>query len=213
MPRSLVGFAALLSLVLMFSTQGKAVELSLLGGYRLDGTFPSSSNQDGNTSTTTSFRAQGGGQFGLAFDTHIDTDWMLGLSWDRQETTLDRMQSNTATDVSLVFMKIDYYHANATKLFDGERWVPFLNAGLGVTHFNPHGEYNGQIRMSWNFSGGIRYEFNETWGLRALARVRSTLTPDAGAFFCSAGGSCVNTDQLWMWQGDAIGGVTFRFGL
>ena len=192
--------------------QGHSVELSFLGGYRLAGTFPSSAYDNNNTSTTIGFEASGAFQYGIALDTPLDPDWLLGMSWDRQESTLERKRSNTPTDAPLLYLQIDYYHLNVSKLFEGKKWVPYLQAGLGVTHMNPHGDYDGEIRMSWNFGGGLRHDFNEKWGMRALARVRSTLTPNAGELFCSAGGSCFHPNQLWMWQGDAIGGITYRLG-
>ena len=178
-------------------------ELTPFVGYRFGGDF-----QDSVT---------GGG---LDIDDSESYGIVLGMNMS-PETQVEFLYSHQATKIkptglfsptSLTDLNIDYYHLGGSYIWNPKRKMrPFIQASIGVAHFNPdRAGLGSETRFSFGIGGGVKYFLTKHIGLRLDGRALGTLLNSNSAVFCS-GGCTINVQGSTLWQFEGNLGVIFAF--
>jgi len=214
MPRVSVLSCFLLALLLIPTgaahAAGSMVDVTVVGGYRLAGSWGQIQNNNDNLSEK--IQIQGGAQWGIMVDMAMDRRWWIGLSFDTSTTPLQLTRNGDTQPLEDGDIRTGYLHFNLMYTYPKGKWEPYLMGGLGIINLNPtESDFNGKFRGSWQFAGGGRYFFAERFGVRAQARIRSSYTPNASQLFCELGFCGQPISSSWMWQGDGLLGLVIRF--
>lgn len=160
---------------------------------------------------------------GLAYPLQRGT-W-LEIGYNHQGGALD-WDPNRDSKVTLTDMSVNHWHLSGVRSFGrpGGAAVPFVIGGLGLTYFSPDassvtidGEdypIDSVTKFAVNFGAGFKAYFGEAKrvGIRATFRVFSTLYDASGGFYFGSGGAGLGVGGSAIWQYEAAGGVTVKFG-
>ena len=119
---------------------------------------------------------------------------MKELTYQRQQTTLERDRSNFAPPqlpFTLFEMAVEYFHIGG--LFEPRPtgdWRPIVVGSLGATHLNPLGtNHSSEWRFSGALGGGIKWQKPRSRiGFRAQSRLWLTFFNTNSQIFCSSTG-------------------------
>lgn len=146
----------------------------------------------------------------------------LALSWyyDRNREG-ELLYSNSKQDLSMygdaknvqTDVYISYLHFGGRVNFVNES--PFstsLGLGLGATFFIPDSnQYDNDIALSGNITGGVRYEINQQWALKADLRFYGTVLNNNSSLFCSNNSCLIELDGDIYVQTELMAGVEYKF--
>lgn len=115
---------------------------------------------------------------------------------------------NTNTD-----LYISYLHFGGRVNFVNE--TPFstsLGLGIGATFLVPDdNQYDNDIAFSGNITGGLRYELNKQWALKADLRFYGTVLQNGSSLFCGDGGCLIKLDGEVYVQTELMAGLEYKF--
>ncbi|PKG38702.1 outer membrane beta-barrel protein [Psychromonas sp. Urea-02u-13] len=115
---------------------------------------------------------------------------------------------NVSTDIY-----ISYLHFGGRVNFVNE--TPFstsIGLGIGATFFVPDdNQYDNDVALSGSITGGVRYELNDQWALKADLRVYGTVLKNDSSLFCGDNECLVKLDGEVYVQTDLMAGVEYKF--
>jgi opacity protein-like surface antigen len=197
------------------------IEVTPFGGAKFGGSIafnpPATYTPTGGGSSASidSMSIKSSFDYGVLFDYGIWPGFQAEFMWNRQPTELHAHDPNTGAVYNVGEAKLDMYQWGALWELKGEeaRLKPFIAMGLGLTHFNTYGSLTGfDNRFSYNFGGGVKYEFAQHVGLRAEVRYSPTHTTQETGLVEDQFGDVYQTRITnHANQGQANLGVIFRF--
>lgn len=156
--------------------------------------------------------------YGAMFDVSFWGNFQGEFMWNRQPTTLSAHDPITNTSSFFSNLNLDMYQFDILYQFKSSdsKFRPFVVGGLGFSHWGISGTpgINSQNTLgfsksfSYNIGGGVKYFFNDHWGVRGEVRWSPSHTTQ-GAGYCSYYGCVPTTNSAE--QGQANIGVIFRF--
>jgi hypothetical protein len=174
---------------------------------------------------TGKLRSATGDAWGVALSYPLQPGMWVELGYNHQGGALD-WDPNRNNKVTLTDMSVNHWHVSGVRGFGrpGGAAVPFVIGGLGLTHFSPDARtvsINGEdyavdsvTKFAVNFGAGFKAYFGEAKrvGIRATFRVFSTLYDASGGFYFGSGGAGLGVGGSALWQYEAAGGLTIKFG-
>ncbi len=206
-----VAIVLALGLFLLEGAWASDWELTPFGGYQTGAhiALTESSSYD-------RLNIQDGGSYGLILGYEIQEDGSIEILWSRQESALyGELPGGTAE--RLTSLKIDQFRFDGLYYFteqdeeDQQSLRPFVLAGLGMTHYQPGGDYSGENRFGASLGLGAKYYFHKRFGLRVDARWMPTVISSDSQTFCTGGGSGLNCSYTT--SGSAVNPFEFTAGL
>lgn len=196
-----------------------------------EGSFTYGSMWGGNIDLSYGFnsrkiRTGTGPSMGFALDFNFHPMQAFEISYTRQEGSLDLDYKGLRT---LTDMSVNVWHIGSIRYLAPGKVKPFVLASLGMTYFSPTESSflldttdpdtevftQSSTKFSMNFGLGFKAYFGKTekFGIRASFKVMPTLyNTGAGLWFGSGGaGVSINGNAIWQWE--AAGGMTIKFGV
>lgn len=185
----------------MMACQGHAVDLSLLVGYTISGTFENvDSKNEVQVDETPSYAVA------VDFPYKGKPDQRLGVYLSQQNTDFSDDAELDDSDVSITHLQF-----TAMTLWPHLRWEPFLLLGVGAVHYSPaDNSLKDLTRVSAQIAGGTNYKVSENLLLRAGARWIPTFFDSSAAAFCDGGCSLGVSGTVWS-QVVIDAGIQLRF--
>jgi opacity protein-like surface antigen len=121
---------------------------------------------------------------------------------------------DTDAEIPLADANLDQYHANFLYHFGQPEnpLRPFLLGGVGASHLDPDGSFEGFTKVSYAVGGGIKYFFTKKVGLRLQGRYTPTyITSEDNQVICDQFGCFIGTDRKYINQAELTAGAFFRF--
>ena len=166
-----------------------------------------------------------GGSMGFALDVPVSPGMWLEASYTRQDGSLDwdatGQPVQTLTDMSVNFWQLGSVRAIGRP---GAAVTPIVIGSLGATYFSPANDsitigsetyaLDGITKFSITFGAGFKAYFGEAQkvGIRATFKVLSTLYDSGGGVYFGTGGAGLGISGSGIWQYEAAGGLTVKFG-
>lgn len=174
---------------------------------------------------STKIRTGTGPSIGIALDYNISPMQAFELSYTRQEGSLDLDSRGIRT---LTDMSVNFWQIGSIRTLKAGKVQPFVLGSLGLTYFSPSASSfqmdlndpdttistQTATKFSLNLGLGLKAYFGkaEKIGIRATFKVMPTMyNTGAGLWFGSGGGGVTVTGNA-IWQWEAAGGVTIKFG-
>jgi opacity protein-like surface antigen len=201
-----------------YSTASRDIEVTPFGGTRFGGSInfspPAEFTTSSGTSEVDSIPIKSSFDYGLWFDYGIWPGFQAEFLWNRQPTELRAYDASTNSTSDIGSAKLDMYNWGALWELKGEesKLKPYIAMGVGFTHFNTYGALtNFGNKLSYNIGGGVKYEFNQHFGLRADVRYSPTRTTSQEEEFETYFGPVEENVHNHANQGQANIGVIFKF--
>ncbi|MBW2233005.1 MAG: hypothetical protein JRH17_21685 [Deltaproteobacteria bacterium] len=142
-----------------------------------------------------------------------DEGRLITVSYSRQRSAFDL----TGLNVPPLSIDMDMGVVQIGGEIDGKigkHFKPFFGLGIGATHYSP---LSSQMDTEWFFSGtvfgGLKFAFNEHFGIRTQGRMIGTLLNADSTIFCRTGTGCVVTinEVSGPISGDLMAGIYVAF--
>lgn len=184
------------------AAQALDFEITPFAGYRFGGRFE-------DPATTDSVDLKEAASFGLAVDVSYAPGQAIQVFYSRQSTEVEDV--SPALDVD-----VEYIHVGGVATFPSEtEFLPCLVGTIGAARYSPGGGLDDETRFSATLGGGLKYFFNERFGLRFEGRGYFTFFDSDAAVFCisdQTGATCrLRAKSSVVWQIEAQAGFTYRF--
>lgn len=196
-------FCCTLALATLSSAaQALDFEITPFVGYRFGGQFE-------DPTTTDSVDVKEAASFGLAVDVGYAPGKAIQVLYSRQSTEMEDAAPGLDVDV-------EYIHIGGVGTFPSDtEFLPYLVGSIGATRFSPSGALDDETQFSASLGGGLKYFFNDRFGLRFEGRGYFTFFDTDAALFCisdQTGATCrLRAKSSVVWQIEAQAGFTFRF--
>jgi len=182
-------------------TGNHRIEVSPFFGYRFGGDF-----EDAETGDT--YSIQDGSTFGLMIDFPLmKTGVRTELLWCRQDSSLDLRGAELAERVSLT---IDSFELGAIAEDPRDRFVEYISAHVGLTHFSADG-YGSDTRVNLSAGVGAKFFFSPRVALKAEVRAFCTFVDGDATFIFADNILHITYAGSTMWQGQATVGLSVMF--
>jgi len=166
-----------------------------------------------------------GGSIGLALDVPMASGTWVEASYNRQDGSLDWDRSGQSIR-TLSDMSVNIWHLGTIRSFGrpDSPVIPYVQGSVGATFFSPtqselviDGEsyhIDDTTKFSIAFGAGFKAYFGaaQKVGLRASFKFISSLFDSGGGMFFGPGGVQLGVSGSGIWQYEAAGGLTVRFG-
>jgi hypothetical protein len=170
-------------------------------------------------------RTATGDSWGFALDYPLQPNTWVELGYNRQSGALD-WDPNRASKVTLTDMSVNHWHIGGLRGFGrpDAAVMPFVVSGLGLTYYSPEASQvtidsddyfiDGATKFALNFGAGFKAYFGEARrvGIRGSFRVFATLYDAGGGFYFGTGGASLGVGGSAIFQYEAAGGLTVKFG-
>jgi opacity protein-like surface antigen len=209
-PLLLLRLPALAVLVILGvgSAQAQRYEFQPFAGYQTPGSFDiTATRQD-------QLRFKDGPSYGFTFGYRFTPNFQFEFLWDRNDTNVSQRDRTTGSLTKLFRAALYQYQFDALYEFRSEeaRVRPFIVGGLGFAHLDPHGNFDGFTKFSYNLGGGVKYMPDRHVGLRFDARWMPIQVRSDNQLFCNPFGICFVAPQpVYLHRGNFTGGIIFRF--
>ena len=178
------------------------VEITPVAGYQFGGGF---SGEEGEIEIPAGF------MYGAMLDLWVRPDAQAEFLYSRQETSLRFDPAGVAPEVDLGDLVIHEFQLGGNVDLRPGRVRPYALGTLGVTWFDPAGDFDGESRFSSTLGAGIRAPLSDRFGLRFEGRWIINFFNSSGSLFCSSGGCLVNFSGDFVSQGALSGGLSVGF--
>ena len=152
------------------------VEISLVGGYQLGGSFDIA--LDGNSVRRVDFHDAA--NYGLFVDFRVQKNGTVGGMFIRMETELD---TDPLAGSGEIDTRLDFYHFQGAYEFNDRDYTGYVTASLGITRFDVDG-FDHDSRFSVTLGGGFRWFPWNHVGVRIEGRYYGTLVNSDSAGIC-----------------------------
>ena len=160
-------------------------EITPFAGYRVGGSF----DYDAVTATK-SLDVRDDSSWGVDVGLYRDNASYYEVLYSQQNALLD----TRGTSLGQLKLRTEYAHFGGTLLFPQESWlVPYLSMTIGVTKFDPQGDYASESDFSLSLGGGLRLPFNNHMAVVLGVRGYLTFVEANTQIFCvsNGGGGCL----------------------
>jgi hypothetical protein len=193
-----------LTAALLLATAGagaQQVQIAPFAGYQFGGSVRS-------LEPDREYNFESGLAWGGCVDVALNEGWRVELLYSRQDTTLRaREAAASAFDV-----RVERYLLGLQEEKGEGSTRYFGTLLLGATRFVPGlGVADTDVRFTGGFALGVKSFFSAHVGLRLEARAFYTVVESGGGVFCTGGACLFRFSSSGIWQGDASGGLIFRF--
>lgn len=202
-----------LSLIFLLAGDAGAqkIELTAFGGYRIGGAFNASSGSEA-AAMVNELQIKDDFNFGGIFGVGLSKTLMFEVLYDRQNTEIQRNNSESNIEETIFLTSVDYYHFGLVFHKESTTLQPFFGLTFGATRFGPEKEYEGSYRGSGGIIGGIKIFVNEYLGFRGHGRWVSTFLPSTDDIFCDVSGNCYRLpESAYMNQINISAGIFVAF--
>jgi len=146
----------------------------------------------------------------------------LALSWyyDRNREG-ELLYSNSKQDLSMhgdvknvqTDVYISYLHFGGRVNFVNDSPLSTsLGLGIGATFFIPDSnQYDNDVSLSGNITGGIKYKLNQQWALKADLRFYGTVLNNNSSLFCSNNSCLIELNGEVYVQTELMAGIEYKF--
>jgi hypothetical protein len=177
-------------------------EITPFVGYRFGGQFE-------DPVTTDSADLEPGASFGLAFDVTYAPGQAIQVFYSRQSSEVTDIDPSIDVDV-------EYLQIGGVGTFPSAyEFEPYLLGSIGAASFSPSGGGDDETVFALSLGGGLKYYFNDRFGLRFEGRGYVSFFDTDGDLFCVSGptgATCrLRAKGSAVWQIEAQAGFTFRF--
>lgn len=132
----------------------------------------------------------------------------LLYSSSKQSLTMAGDSKNVATDVYISYL----HFGGRVNFVNNSRLSTSLGLGLGATFFIPDSsQYDDDISLSGNITGGIRYKLNQQWAVKADLRFYGTVLNNNSRLFCSGESCLIELDGDVYVQTELMTGIEYKF--
>ncbi len=166
-----------------------------------------------------------GGSWGFALDVPVRPGMWLEATYNRQESSLDWDERGGGTE-KLTNMTANFWHLGTIRALTppGGAIMPYVQGSLGATYLVPEAsqvtidgstyDIDSITKFSIAFGVGFKSYFGEAkkFGLRGSFKVISTLFNSSGGVYFGTGGAGLGISGSGIWQYEAAGGLTVKFG-
>ncbi len=166
-----------------------------------------------------------GDSWGFALDVPFARGQWLEASYNRQAGSLDWDETGQPIQ-TLSNMSVNIWHLGSIRTLGrlDDPIIPYVQGSLGATYFSPteseviiNGEtyhLDSMTKFSMAFGVGFKAYFGESKriGLRGSFKVISSLFDSGGGVFFGPGGVQLGISGSGIWQFEAAGGLTVKFG-
>ncbi|MCB1182806.1 hypothetical protein KDM41_05185 [bacterium] len=166
-----------------------------------------------------------GGALGIAVDVPIRPGMWVEAGYTRQDGSLD-WDPRIGSKFTLSNMSVNFWHIGTVRALGrpGSPVMPFVTGSLGATYFSPSEatavidgdtyDLEGLTKFSVAFGAGFKAYFGEAKkvGLRGQFKVYSTIFDAGGGVWFGPGGVDIGVSGSGIWQFEAAGGLTVKFG-
>ncbi len=117
------------------------------------------------------FIATSGMAFGLTAGYFFTPRLQLEFLWSQQDSSAEG-RSAQGSETTINDLEIDNFYGNLIYHWGHTRSKvrPFVFGGLGVTNYNPGGDYEGSVHFSSDWGGGVKIFAGEHLGFRVQGR-------------------------------------------
>lgn len=184
------------------AAQALEFEITPFLGYRFGGQFEDPATMEG-------VDVEPAASFGLAVDVEYAPGQAIQLLYSRQSTEVEDLAPGLDLDV-------EYLHIGGVGTFPSDtEFLPYLVGSIGAANFSPGGGLDDETLLSVSLGGGLKYFFNERFGLRFEGRGYLSFFDTDASLFCisdQTGATCrLRAKGSVVWQIEAQAGFTFRF--
>jgi len=167
-------------------------------------------------------RTATGASFGFALDIPLHPTTALELSYTYQDGAMDYESGGTTS--TLTDMSVNFWQIGAVRVLAAGRIQPFVTSAIGLTYFSPDAgsvvvegetyQVESSTKLSFSLGVGFKSYFGqaEKIGLRASIKVLPTLYDSDAGVWLGTGGASLGLSGSALWQWEAAGGLTVKFG-
>ena len=167
-------------------------------------------------------RTATGASYGFALDIPLHPTTALELSYTYQDGAMD-YESHGAT-TTLTDMSVNFWQIGGVRVLAAGRVQPFVTAAIGMTYFSPEAgsvvvegetyQVESSTKLSFALGAGFKTYFGqaERFGIRASIKVLPTLYDSDAGVWLGTGGASLGLSGSALWQWEAAGGLTVKFG-
>jgi len=212
-----------LTVLISFGTSDALAQRATQGKPPIEFSATYGSMWGGNIETTKgTLRTGTGPSLGLALDIPVHPTMSVELAYTRQEGSLDL--DNRDGLVTLSDMSVNYWQVGAVRGLTSGKVRPFVTTGIGATYYSPSNStvsiddeefsIDSSTKFSLMIGAGFKAYFGEAQkiGIRASIKTFPTFYDTEGGFWFGTGGASVGFTGSAVWQWEAAGGLTIKFG-
>ena len=166
-----------------------------------------------------------GGAMGFAIDVPVRPGMWVEAGYTRQDGSLD-WDPRGGSKFTISDMSVNFWHLGTVRALGrpGSPVMPFVTGSLGATYFSPSESsveidsetysLNSLTKFSVAFGAGFKAYFGEAKkvGLRGQFKVYSSIFNAGGGVWFGPGGVDLGVSGSGIWQFEASGGLTVKFG-
>lgn len=178
------------------------IEITPVAGYQFGGGF---SGEEGEIEIPAGF------MYGAMLDLWVRPEAQAEFLYTRQETSIRFDPAGAAPEIDLGDLVVHEFQLGGNVDLKPGRVRPYALGTLGVTWFDPAGDYDGESRFSSTLGAGIRAPLSDRFGLRMEGRWILNFFNSSGSIFCNSGGCLVNFSGDFVSQGALSGGLSVGF--
>jgi outer membrane protein W len=155
----------------------------------------------------------GGTSFGLTFGLELTDNWQIELLYSTQTSDFTASPAKGPV-LSLGDIDTTVIHVGGLYQFrdSSDELRPFFSFGLGGTIFDPEEFNEDDTKLSMSLGGGLKYMFNDRFGLRFQGRFISSEINDEDELYCDPFACYVVEDSNFLYQFEVAVGLAIRFG-
>ncbi|PKF62587.1 hypothetical protein CW745_03970 [Psychromonas sp. psych-6C06] len=136
-----------------------------------------------------------------------NTEGELLYSNSKQNVTISGENQQT-TDLYTSYL----HFGGRVNFVDNGPFSTSLGLGVGATFLVPDDSmYDNEIALSGNITGGMRYELNDQWALKADLRFYGTVIKNNSSLFCGDGKCLIQLEGEVYVQTELMAGVEYKF--
>jgi len=148
--------------------------------------------------------------YGIILSYNISSETQVEFYYSRQPTEL-KVDGGLVTGNPLFDVDIDYFHLGGLYGRDLGNFMPYMAAGLGLTHLDPE-RGDSENRFSLNLGGGLKLFLTERVGLRLEGRGFATFVgAGSSSVFCTFSSCAIVAERDVIWQFSTLSGLILAF--
>ena len=161
--------------------------------------------------TGTKIEADDSVSYGFILSYNVSPETQVEFYYSHQPTELKVSSGAIFTGNPLFDLDIDYFHLGGLYGRDMGNFMPFIAAGLGVTHLDPE-RGDSENKFSVSLGGGLKLMLAERIGLRLEGRGFGTyIDSGSSTVFCTFGSCAIVSDGDFIWQFSTLAGLILTF--
>jgi len=189
--------------------QPSKVELTAIVGHQFGAVVDETTKDEGVDDLGLALGVPGSVMYGLIFDYHVTPKMYLEVSWDQQPSELEFIDRPADTTSIVTDLTVDYFQVGLIYNWSDSDRQPFVGATVGVAHWQPTGDYQGETGLVFTPILGYQGWVNDYFGLRAQLKFMISNMPSGTIFRNNTTGQGFeHTKDTWATQISLSVGIT-----